>query len=196
MLPILIGERIGAGKIFAILGFKILVGVLAGFAVDFFSRKVSHRADDTPCIEEVCEREHCKCGDHFALSALKHTLRIALFLLIFSFALNTAIHFIGEENLARLLSGRPILGSFLAVVVGLIPNCASSVLLTELWIEEILPVGAMLSGLLVNAGVGLALLFRNNRPIKDSFRITLILICVGVAAGVLVDLTPLQNLFA
>ena len=101
----------------------------------------------------------------------------------------------GEERLAALLTGLGVGGNLLAAVVGLIPNCASSVVITELYLSGMLSVGAMFSGLLVNAGIGSALLLRNNRPLTDSIRIIVILLCVGAAFGILVDLTPLAGLF-
>ncbi len=190
MLPILISEGAPLPFIFKVLGIKLAVGVVAGFLIDLFSRFL--RRKDAPVqepqIEELCEREHCKCNDHFALSALKHTLHVTLFVLLFTLVLNLVIHGVGEDKLASLLSGRPVVGNLLAAVVGLIPNCASSVVLTELYLSGIVSAGAMLSGLLVNAGIGLALLFRNNRPVRDSFRILLMLWCIGASVGILIDL--------
>ena len=189
MLPILISEGAPLPFILKVLGIKLAVGVAAGFLIDLVARLL--RCKDAPAqepqIEELCEREHCQCNDHFALSALKHTLYITLFILIFTFLLNLIIHGVGEDKLASLLSGTPVVGNLIAAVVGLIPNCASSVVLTELHLEGILSVGAMLSGLLVNAGIGLALLFRNNRPVRDSFRILALLWCIGAAVGILID---------
>ena len=196
MLPILISR--GASPIFAlkILSAKLIVGVLAGFLTDAIFRLVRRKkqVEELPQIEEFCEREHCRCGEHFALSALRHTLRITAFILVFSFLLNLVIHSVGEDKLASLILNRPVLGNLLAAVVGLIPNCASSIVLTELYLGGVLSVGAMLSGLLVNSGVALALLFRNNRPVWDSIRILLILFGIGVTVGILVDVTPLAGL--
>ena len=198
MLPILISKGAPLPLILKLLATKLIIGVGAGFLVDLVSRLLhrgTQRLPDEPCIEELCEREGCDCHDHFVLSALKHTLRILLFLLIFGFLMNLGVELLGEERLASLMQSRPILGSLLAAVAGLIPNCASSILLTELYLEGVLSVGAMLSGLLVNAGVGLALLFKNNRPLRDSFRILLLLFSVGVLCGILIDLTPIASLF-
>ncbi len=192
MLPILIAESAPLPLILKLLGIKLVSGVAVGFLVDAVA-SLLRRGKDTPepCIEDLCEREHCACGDHFALSALKHTAKITLFLVVFSFLLNTAIHFIGEDTLASIVLNRPVLGSILASLVGLIPNCAPSVLLTGLYLDGILSVGALLSGLLVNAGIGTVILFRNNRPFTDSLRILLILWIAGTALGILVDLTPI-----
>ena len=187
MLPILISEHAQIGLILKLLAAKFLIGLVAGFAVDLVS-KLFHREEEEPNIEDFCEREHCNCGDHFVVSALKHTGKIALFLLIFLFLFNTGIFLIGEEQIKAFASSRPILGCLIATLLGLIPNCAPSVLLTELYLGGALRVGALLSGLLVNAGVGVALLFRNNRPVKDSFRILGILVAIGLSAGILVDL--------
>lgn len=198
MLPILISEGAPLPFILKVLGFKLAVGILAGFAIDLIAsliRRKHHRAAPEPQIEEFCEREHCRCEEHFLLSALRHTAKITLFILLLTLALNLVIHGVGEDKLAALVLDRPILGNLLAATVGLIPNCASSVVLTELFLQGVIPIGAMLSGLLVNAGIGLALLFRNNRPVSDSLRILLLLWCIGAAVGIFVDLTPIASLF-
>ncbi len=198
MLPILISKGAPFPLMLKLLLTKLIIGVGVGFATDAVIRILNRKKkipESEPAIEDICEREHCRCGEHFALSALRHTLYVTLFILCFTFVLNLVIHGVGEEKLALLLSDRPIIGNILAALVGLIPNCASSVVLTELYLSNILPVGALLSGLLVNAGVGLAILFRNNRPVKDSLRIVLILWIVGILSGILIDLTPIHLLF-
>ena len=193
MLPIMISHGIFPYKL---LLSKFMIGVAVGFAVDLVTRLLrrGRPASEDASIEDICEREHCNCGDHIALSAFKHTLRIVGFLLLISFLLNTGIYLIGEERLAAVVSDRPVLANLLSALVGLIPNCASSVVLTELYLSNIISVGALLSGLLVNAGVGLLVLFRNNRPLRDSFRILAILFAAGLLAGLLIDLTPLAGI--
>ena len=197
MLAIMISHAAPLPLILKILGTKLLIGMLAGFLIDRIARLLCRKSQSEPApqIEELCEREGCNCNDHFALSALKHTLRITLFLLLFSFLLNLLIHGIGEDRLAALVLDRPVLGNLLAAAVGLIPNCASSVILTELYLSGIISVGCMLSGLLVNAGIATAILFRANRPMRDSWRILALLFCIGAAAGLLIDLTPLHAWF-
>ena len=193
MLPILISESAHVSTILTVLGTKIVIGVVAGFAIDRVSALIGKRGVDHETVhesvEELCEREHCRCEDHFALSALKHTARIAGFILIIALALNTAVHFVGEERIAAIVLNRPVLGNFLAAIVGLIPNCASSVILTKLYLESVISAGAMMSGLLVNAGIALTILFRNNRPLSDTLRVLLLLFVIGLASGILIDLT-------
>ena len=193
MLPILISSEASISAILKLLATKLVIGIAAGFAIDGIARLLRRGKADTqePQIEELCERENCDCGDRFVLSALKHTAYITVFLLIFTFVLNIGIDLVGEENIKNIVLNRPVLGSVLAAVVGLIPNCASSVALTSLFVDGVISSGALLSGLMVNAGVGLAILFRNNRPIKDSLRIVAILFGVSVLCGIFIDLTPL-----
>jgi len=190
MLPILVSEGAPLPLIFKILGIKLLVGIAAGFLIDLVERVIHRKRSivTEPRIEEFCEREHCRCGEHFALSAVRHTLHVTLFVLLFTFLLNLLLHGIGEEKLGTLLTATPVVGNLVAALVGLIPNCASSVVLTEMYLSGILSAGAMLSGLLVNAGIGLAVLFRNNRPVRDSFRILALLFGIGTLTGILIDL--------
>lgn len=193
MLPILISKSVPFTTVAVILGCKIVIGVAAGFAIDLVASMVGKRQISREAahesIEELCERENCKCEDHFALSALKHTLRITLFILALSFAINAIVHLAGEEFIASLLLDRPVLGNLVAALVGLIPNCASSVAITNLYLESVISAGAMMSGLLVNSGIALTILFRNNRPVKDSLRILCLLFLIGLSCGILIDLT-------
>ena len=193
MLPILISSGAPIPTILKLLATKLVIGIGAGFAIDGVIRLIRKGKPDEqePGIEELCERENCDCGDRFVLSALKHTIYITVFLLIFTFVLNLGIELIGEENIKSVVLDRPVLGSVLAALVGLIPNCASSVALTSLFVDGVLSSGALLSGLMVNAGIGIAILFRNNRPVKDSLRVVGILFGISVLCGVLIDITPL-----
>jgi hypothetical protein len=193
MLPILISSGAPIPTILKLLATKLVIGIAAGFAIDGVARLLRRGKADKqePQIEELCERENCDCGDRFVLSALKHTAYITVFLLLFTFVLNIGIELVGEENIKNVVLDRPVLGSLLAALVGLIPNCASSVALTSLFVDGVLSSGALLSGLMVNAGIGLAILFRNNRPVKDSLRVVGILFGISVICGILIDLTTL-----
>jgi hypothetical protein len=198
MLPIMISRipnGLSVGFILAVLGGKLLIGVLAGFCVDLILRAFAcGKGEQTPQIEELCERERCNCGGGFWGSALKHTLYTSLFLIAVIFALNTVIFCIGEERLAALVLDKPILSNLLAATLGLIPNCASSVLLTELHLSGVISLGSMFSGLLANAGVGTVVLFRQNRPVWDSLRVIALLWGIGALVGLLMDLTPISQL--
>jgi hypothetical protein len=190
MLPIFISEAVALPVILKILASKVAIGAVTGFAVDLVlrRRKISgkeHHKD----IHDLCEHEHCHCEKGIWRSALRHTLQIALFLLILSFFIGLAIHLAGEEALKDFLTGRPVLGVFLAGLIGLIPNCASSVTITELYLQGMLGAGQMMAGLLVGAGVGVLVLFRTNRDMKENLKITAILYGIGVLWGLLFELT-------
>ena len=135
-------------------------------------------------IHELCEHDHCHCEeDGIFLSAVKHTLQITFFIMVIGFVLNLILHFVGEDALANLILNRPVIGPVLAGIVGLIPNCAASVTITQLYISGVISLGAMMSGLLVGAGVGLLVLFRVNPDKKEILKIVGILCGIGVLPG-------------
>ena len=139
-------------------------------------------------IHEICEHENCHCEeDGIFLSAVKHTLQITFFIIVIGFVLNVVLHFVGEDALANLILNRPVLGPVLAGLVGLIPNCAASVTVTQLYISGVISLGAMMSGLLVGAGVGLLVLFRVNPDKKENLKIVGILYVIGVLVGIVIN---------
>lgn len=188
MLPILISENTGAAMIFKILGVKILVGMIAGFLADFIIARLMKSEKEELQIEHLCEQHNCHCEKGLMKSALHHTVEIFAYLLLVTFILNALVAFIGEDFLANLLLNRPVIGEIVAGIVGLIPNCAASVIITQLYLSGILSAGAMIAGLLVGAGVGLLVLVRvNDRP-KENIRIIALLYAIGVAAGIIIEL--------
>jgi hypothetical protein len=192
MLPLLISSGTPAGKILTILGVKVVIGMMAGLAVDAVARLLHKDHDHEHHIGEMCESGHCHCDDRSLwLAALIHTLQITVSVFLVSIALNFAMELGGEEVLKSLLTATPVLGCLLAAIVGLVPNCASSVAITQLYLSGVLSAGAMLSGLLVGAGVGVLVLLRVNRPLKDSLRVIGLLFAIGLVAGLAFDLTGL-----
>ncbi len=193
MLPILISEHVSGGTILKILGLKVLVGILAGLAIDLGARATRKRRnrklDDDMDIQHFCEHEHAhEEEDGVFLSALKHSLVILGWIFGVSLLLNALIALVGEENLGGFIVNMPVVGELLAGLVGLIPNCAASVIITQLYLEGVIGVGPMMSGLLVGAGIGLVVLFKSNEGLKRNLSITGILYAVGVAAGIVLDL--------
>lgn len=187
MLPILIAEAVPAVTIARILGAKVLIAVISGFAAELFYVRVLKRREMDIDIHVVCEKEHCHCEDGIFLSAVKHTLRIFIYIFLISLVLNVTIGVIGEDALAAFFSGMPVVSELIAALVGLIPNCASSVVITELYLEGIIGAGAMMSGLLVNAGVGLLVLIRLNRDYKQNAGIIGALYGIGVFWGIVIE---------
>ena len=192
MLPIFISEAVPVITILKILGVKLLIGVVAGFIIDFVIRLVNKGKQEEEKIIDLCEKEHCHCENGIVKSALKHTINIFIFILLFTFILNIIIYLIGEETIAGFLTNQPILGPVIAGIIGLIPNCASSVLLTQMYLENVISAATMISGLLVGAGVGLAVLFKTNKGIKQNLKITALLYVIGVVSGILIELIGIQ----
>lgn len=186
MLPILLSSKADMSMVGMILGMKLVIGVVAGYLVDLaFAKRNSQRKEN---IHELCERAHCSCKDSIFISALKHTVNIMIWIIVVCFAINVVMESIGEDALQSLIGTRPVMGCFVAGLLGLIPNCSTSVLLTNLYVEEVVSLGVMMSGLCVNAGVGLFVLYRQNRPMKDNLMITGILYGIGVVAGLIICL--------
>ncbi len=183
MLPILISEQVSLSLIGKILLLKVCIGAVAGFLIDLF---LKGKKEEHEHIHDLCEHDHCHCEKGIFRSALSHTAQITLFILIISFVLNTVLHFVGEDALAGLILNRPVLGPVLAGLVGLIPNCASSVVITQLYLQGVINMGSMMAGLLVGSGVGLLVLFRVNPDKKENFKIVLLLYAIGVLAGIMV----------
>ena len=122
MLPIFISEAVPISTILKILGIKLLIGVFAGFVIDLVIRFVKKEKQEEEKIVDLCEKEHCHCEKGIVKSALKHTINIFIFIVIITFIINLAIHFIGEDTIAGFLRNQPILGPVIAGIVGLIPN--------------------------------------------------------------------------
>ena len=188
MLPILISEQAPLTVIVKILILKAVIGITAGALVDLWIRKRKGSQKEELRIEQICDHQHCHCGEgNIFKSALKHTLQIFLFILLVSFLLNLIIEWIGDAALVSVLSSKPVLGPMLAGMVGLIPNCASSIVLTQLYLEGVLGAGSMTAGLLSGTGVGLLVLFKVNDKVKENIRITALLYVIGVLAGVVME---------
>ena len=188
MLPILISERIQIDIILKILLVKLIVSILAGLIIDSILKWKNKNQNDEEMIVDICEHEHCHCEKSIVKSAIKHTLNITIFILIITFVINFVIHIIGEENLENFISDQSMLGHVIAGIIGIIPNCASSVILTKLYIDNIISVSIMISGLLVNAGLGLIILFKVNKSLKENIKILSLLYIIGVSCGIILQI--------
>lgn len=194
MLPILISEAAPIDIILKILATKLVIGIIAGVVIDFVGqafKKKKEKQENEEAVEEIghmCEHEHCHCEkEGIFKSSIKHTLNIFVFIIIISLVMNVAIYFIGEEKISNLILNMPVVGPLIAGIVGLIPNCASSVILTQLYLQNVISVGSMIGGLLVGSGIGILILFRVNENIKENMKITGMLYLIGVVSGIIID---------
>ena len=193
MLPIMISGissgDIRAWSVVKILLVKILLGVVVGFIVDGVARLCSKKEKNID-IESLCHDDHCGCEEgNIFLSALIHTLKILAFILVVSFALNTVIYFIGEDALGNFISSLPVVvGPLATALVGLVPNCASSIVITQLYMSGVISAGSLLAGLLSGSGIGLLILFRVNKNMKSNFAVLGIVYGSGAVIGIICDL--------
>lgn len=184
MIPIFISEAVPIDVMLKILGIKLIIGIIAGFAIDLVYRKY-HKNQEEEKIVELCEKDHCHCEEGIIKSSIKHSLNIFIYILIITFIINLIVHFIGEDVIASFIYNKPIIGPILAGLIGLIPNCASSVVLTKMYLENVITVSTLISGLLAGAGLGLAVLFKTNKGVKENIKIVLLLYCIGVTSGII-----------
>lgn len=185
MLPILISAAIEPSMIAKILVVKCAAGVACGYLVDvLYKRRPKMEANH---IHDFCEQEHCECDKGILGSAVKHTLSIFVLIFVVSILAHLLVHYAEDHNiiLANSIWNHPVAGHLLTGLVGLIPNCAASVLITELYVAGVIDIGIMMTGLFVNAGIGLVVLFKVNHHMKENFAITGILYILGVIAGIL-----------
>ncbi len=191
MLPILISETVPVMTIVKMVGWKALVGVIAGFLVDFGLKRIGKGHVVQKHIHDLCEQDHCHCEEEESSvwkSALVHTVKVFGFIFIFSAILNLVLECGGEDALEWLANNHSFLAAIVTGMVGLVPNCAASVIITQLYLKQLISAGAMMAGLMVGAGVGVLVLFRTNRPWKQNVKIVGLLYAIGVIAGLLMDL--------
>ena len=214
MLPIFLAEQVAPMTILKIMGVKLMIGMVMGFVVDAAIR-LARRDREKLRIHELCERDRCHCngdcetceqqpelaydfehdeehehhheGGSILRSALKHTLQVTVFIFIITLVLDGALELVGEDALAAFLGSNPVLSVLGSALVGLIPNCAASVVIAQLYVEGALGAGAMMAGLLVSAGVGLLVLFRTNRGLRQNLIVLAGLWVTGVFWGLIIS---------
>ena len=188
MLPIFISEAVPVGTILNVLATKMLLGIISGFVLDFLYHRLLRKEIRYKNIHTMCESEHCRCEEGIFPSAVRHTLQITLFIFLITVALNILIEGIGEDRLSDLVLNIPVAGELIAGLIGLIPNCAASVVITQLYLEGIIGAGPMMTGLLAGAGVGVLLLCRmNHGRVMQNVGIIVFLYTSSVLWGILID---------
>lgn len=189
MLPIFISQAVPAATVIRILLAKAVIGGISGLGIDIILRQTGYKHKTEKHIHDLCEHERCGCHDKKAdivRSALIHTLHILLFIFAVSFLIALLIEGAGEEAIAGFLTGHTLPGILIAALIGLIPNCAASVTLTQLYLRGLLGFEQLMAGLLVGAGIGLLVLFRTNRHLLNNIKITALLYCLGAGWGLLI----------
>jgi hypothetical protein len=187
MLPVMLSRGMELSLIVKVLAVKVIVAAVAGLLVDLAAEQLFGMHSPMPEHPDMCEHEHCGCGEHSIwYSALNHTAQTGIFLLLISLAIGFGMEWFQVAGVSRGIAGMAGIQAVIAGLVGMIPNCAASVLITELYIEGILGSGALFAGLLCGAGTGLLVLYRENSDKKVNLAFTVTLYVVGTAAGLLV----------
>ena len=190
-IPLLAAEPTLWNKLGLLLVLKIVFGIAAGFVLDVPLRRILPKglyggyeghADEVDCHEE--HEEHSS----IFLAALRHTLEIFVFILVFSFIIGLIFGFVGADSAATFLGSLGIFQPMMAALIGLVPNCGASVLLAQLYVQGAISFGSLFAGLTAGAGVGLAVLWRVNPSWKQNLFMTGLLWAVGAAAGMVLQL--------
>ena len=184
MIPILMSKGASLKTIALILTIKLVVGMISGFVIDFILRKKKSEKINY----EICDSEHCHCEKGIFKSALIHTLKILLFIVIFSFILIVILEYVGNELLTKLFMKNSIFGPLVASLIGLIPNCGSSIIISELYLEGVISFGSAMAGLLTGSGVAILVLFKSNKSLKENMMILALVYGIGAISGILLEI--------
>lgn len=185
MLPVMLSSKANPGIILKLLLSKLIIGIIYGYIIDFiYNKKVKKKDEDY----DICEHDHCHCEKGIIYSATVHTLKTTLYVFIIVLILNVLIHLVGEDIISKIFLKDNPFAPLLSALFGLIPNCAASVMLTELYIRGAINFASVLAGTMTSAGVSLLVLFRTNKDKKENIRIILLLYLLGALTGFVINL--------
>lgn len=187
MLPMMISRSANIKTILGIVFTKVIIGIILGLIIDRIYKRKDEKVEKI--IHNHCDEEHCHCEEEgIFLSSFTHTVKIALFILVINLILDGIIYLIGEETLKNILINKNILVYFLSSLIGLIPNCASSIVITEIYLQNMITIGTLFSGLLTGSGLGLLILFKTNKNLKENISILTTIYLIGVIVGFIIDI--------
>lgn len=183
MLPIMLSQNVNFKTILIVILIKVITGMLFGFVIDLVIRKNNKNKYDY----HICEEEHCHCDHGIVKSSLKHTFNILIFIIGVSFILNVIFLYCGNDLISKIFMKDTLFGPFFGSLVGLIPNCGASVILTEMFLKGAINLGTCMAGLLTGSGIALLVLFKSNKNIKENLCICLTLYLIGVLVGIFIE---------
>ncbi len=189
MIPIFISESVPIYVILKIIGIKLVIGIIFGCLIDFCLNLKNKGKIEKQKIEDMCEHDHCHCDQKgIVKSAVKHTFNITIYIFIVTLMISSCVYFIGEDNISEFIGNNVFLGPILVSLIGLIPNCAASVIITNLYLQNIINMPCLISGLLTSAGVGLIILFKSNKNLKENISIVGLLYAIGMISGIILQI--------
>ena len=184
MLPVLLSQKAPLKVIVLTILIKVIIGIIAGIVIDFVLRK---KEKNIEIDNEICHEENCHCNEHLIKSVIKHTLSITIFIMLISFVLNILIEYTGIFSENNIIANNQFT-VFVTSLIGLVPNCASSVMITTLYIKNIIEFPALISGLLTGSGVAIIILFKSNKNTKENIIILCLVYFIGVISGLIFEL--------
>lgn len=184
MLAVMLSHGSSISEILPILLIKVVIGIIAGIVVDFIFKSEVNRDEEY----SICQHDHCHCEEGIVKSSIKHTINIIAFILIVEFILNIIMEYGFRDILVGFFRDNSILSIMLSSLIGLIPNCGASVVITELYLDGVVGLSSVISGLLTGSGVALLVLFKSNKDMKENFRILALVYFIGVLGGIIVNL--------
>ena len=212
-IPLLIANPSAYKEMFILIGFKLLFALFFGYLIDiFFNKKFyenmkerfEHKHEhshDEHCHhdhnlencnhehhERHCTHDHC-CADNIFMDAIIHTLKISAFILLFNLIFGIIIYFVSMERFLSIININPYLQTLITPIIGLIPNCAGSIFLVEVFLEGGISLASTIGGLSAGSGIGILILFRKSKNLKQNILILISLYVIGVLIGL--ALTPL-----
>lgn len=190
MLPILISRKASINTILGLLFIKFIIGMIAGFIIDFFIRryKKKHKIKIKENFD-ICHDEDCHCEkENLFVSSLKHTFKTVSFIFIVTFLLHIMMEYLGEDVIKKLFLKDNLFSPFISSLVGLIPNCAASVALTELYLSGVISTSSVIAGLLTGSGVAILVLFRGNKNLKENLFILGLVYFIGAFSGFIIGI--------
>jgi len=198
-IPVILAQHEKAPLVLWLLLVKVILATIAGYAVDLIFKKDASpqpHASHAPVVPEGGHR-HCDCHGHgkniprwktFFLFPLKHTLKVAFFIFAVSFAIGLLVAKFGEGGMEHLFFAGTFFQPLFAVLVGLVPNCAASVAITEVYLKGGLTFGSAIAGLSVSGGLGMLVLLKENKDPKGNAFIIGLLVFISLTAGILLNL--------
>lgn len=187
MLPIMLSKKAPLKVILLILAIKFITGFVFGYLIDFVLRK---KTKNEHVSYDICDDENCGCNHSHNLitASIIHTLKTLIYLVIITFIINVIFNYLGDKYLSRLLLKDTLFAPLITSLIGLIPSCGSSIMISELYLSSAISFGSLISGLLTNSGMAILVLFKSNKNIKENITILAILYIIGILVGLGIEI--------
>ncbi len=183
MLPILLSSGASSSKIISLILFKVFIGMVCGFLIDALWHNKKRQGDF-----HICEEEHCDCEESILKSSIVHTLKTLVFIFLITFLLNSLFEIVSEDVIEKLFLKNSVFAPFISSLIGLIPNCGASIVITEMYLNGVITFGTCIGGLLTGSGIALLVLFRTNKNKNENINILILLYLLGAIIGTIINI--------